>query len=97
MIDVIGNFLDDHLCTNKLGKVTILTIKYLLYLYLYNNMFSYGEEIYTFTKGGPNAKTLTETLANIYLFVWQKKILRVSEGNNELFWKVIDISYGRNC
>ena len=84
MIDFVHHFLTKNLCLNKLGNVTILTIKNLLHLYLHNNVFSYGEQIYQFTKGAPSTMALSETLANIYLFVWQKKIQKVNE-RNELF------------
>ena len=69
MIDVIHHFLTENLCSNKLGNVTVLTVKNLLHLYLYNNVFSYGEQIYQFTKSAPSTMGLSETLANIYLFV----------------------------
>ena len=84
MINVVHHFLTENLCSNKLGNVTILTIKNLLHLYLYNNVFSYGEQVYQFTKGAPSTMGLSETLANIYLFVWQKNIQKVNE-SNELF------------
>ena len=84
MIDVVHHFLTENLCLNKLGNVTILTIKNLLHLYLYNNVFSCGEQIYQFTTGAPSTMALSETLANIYLFVCQKKIQKVNE-RDELF------------
>ena len=84
MIDVVHHFLTENVYSNKLGNVTILTIKNLVHLYLYNNVFSYGEQIYQFTKGAPSTMALSETLANIYLFVWQKKIQKVNE-RDELF------------
>ena len=46
MIDDVHHFLTENLYSNKLGNVTILTIKNLLHLYLYNNVLSYGEQIY---------------------------------------------------
>ncbi|CAF3196091.1 unnamed protein product [Rotaria sp. Silwood2] len=85
MIDVIGYFLQDNLASNKLESLTIQTIRNLLYLFLYNNIFCYTDNIYTFTKGTPNPMELTETLSNIYLFVWQKKILKVMDTNIEFF------------
>ena len=74
MINVVHHFLTHDLYSNKLGNVTILSIKNLLHLYLYNNVFSYGEQIYQFTKDAHSTMRLSESLANIYLFVWQKKI-----------------------
>ncbi|CAF1319698.1 unnamed protein product [Rotaria sordida] len=39
MLDVIGYFLHDNLATNKLESLLIQTIRNLLYLFLYNNIF----------------------------------------------------------
>ncbi|CAF4595695.1 unnamed protein product, partial [Rotaria sp. Silwood2] len=58
MIDVVGYFLTDHLAGNKLGPITILTIRNLLHLFLHNNVFYYKNKIYTFTKGSPNTMAL---------------------------------------
>lgn len=85
MIEVVEYFLRDHLVTNKLGQLTVLTIKNLLHIFLYNNIFCYNEQIYKFKKGSPNTMELTETLSNIYLFAWQKKILKQTQEKNELF------------
>ncbi|CAF1285263.1 unnamed protein product [Rotaria sp. Silwood1] len=90
MIDVIGYFLQDNLATNKLEPLTIQTIRNLLHLFLHNNIFSYKNSIYKFTKGSPNTLPLTETLSNIYLFVWQKKILKEVNQNIELFGRYKD-------
>ncbi|CAF4393517.1 unnamed protein product, partial [Rotaria sordida] len=70
MLDVIGYFLPDNLATNKLESLLIQTIRNLLYLFVYNNIFYYKDNIYKCTKGSPNIMALTETLSNIYLFVW---------------------------
>ncbi|CAF4309896.1 unnamed protein product [Rotaria sp. Silwood2] len=90
MIDVIGYFLQDNLATNKLEPLTIQTIRNLLHLFLHNNIFSYKNSVYKFTKGSPNTIPLTETLSNIYLFVWQKKILKEVNQNIELFGRYKD-------
>ncbi|CAF3677425.1 unnamed protein product [Rotaria sp. Silwood1] len=85
MIDVIGYCLQDNLVTNRLEPLSIQTIRNLLYLFLYNNIFRYKDNIYAFTKGGPNTMPLTTTLSNIYLFVWQKKLLKEIDQNIEFF------------
>lgn len=85
MIDVVCNFLRNHLASNKLHKIPIMTIKNLLQLSLYNNIFCYQNTIYTFTKGGPTTMPLTDTLSNIYLFDWQQNIIDEVKLNNELF------------
>ncbi|CAM2711106.1 unnamed protein product [Rotaria socialis] len=50
MIDTVGYFLEDNLVTNKLEQVTIQTIKNLLHIFLYNNVFYYKDKIYTLMK-----------------------------------------------
>ncbi|CAF4967921.1 unnamed protein product, partial [Rotaria socialis] len=76
MIDTVSYFLEENLVTNKLGQVTIQNIKNLLHIFLYNNVFDYKDQIYTLTKGSPNTMPLSDTLSNIYVFVWQKQILK---------------------
>ncbi|CAF3934742.1 unnamed protein product [Rotaria sordida] len=90
MIDVIGYFLHDNTAANKLESLTIQTIKNLLYVFLYNNIFLYKDNIYKCTKGSPNTMALTETLSNIYLFVWQKKIWKQIDRNIEFFGRYKD-------
>ncbi|CAF4579423.1 unnamed protein product, partial [Rotaria magnacalcarata] len=68
MIDTVGYFLEDNLVTNKLEQVTIQTIKNLLHIFLYNNVFYYKDKIYTLIKGSPNTMPLSDTLSNIFLF-----------------------------
>ncbi|CAF4090589.1 unnamed protein product [Rotaria sordida] len=83
MLDIIGYFLQNNLLTNKLESLTIQTIRNLLYVFLYNNIFYYKDNIYKCTKGSPNIMALTETLSNLYLFVWQKKVLKEIDQNIE--------------
>ena len=85
MIDTVGYYLEDNLVTNKLEQVTIQTIKNLLYIFLYNNVFYYKDKMFTLTKGSPNTMPLSDTLSNIYAFVWQKEILKQLQSNNEFF------------
>ena len=85
MIDTIISFLQDKSVNNKVNQVSINTIKNLLQLYFYNNLFSFQNKIYTMKKGSPNTMPLTETLANIYLYDWQKSVLNQFEYNQELF------------
>ncbi|CAF2151217.1 unnamed protein product [Rotaria magnacalcarata] len=90
IIDWIGYFLQDNLGTNKLEQISIMTIKNLLQLFLYNNIFRYHEHIYTFTKGSPTTMPITDTLSNIYLFQWQTKLLRIIKQNDGFFGRCKD-------
>jgi len=85
MIDHVYNFIRDNIASNKLHKISILTIKHLLQLCLHNNIFSYQNKIYTFTNGGPTTSPLIDTLANIYLCIWQKQIVNEIRGKKVLF------------
>jgi len=85
MIEQVYNFIRDNLASNKLHKILIMTIKNLLQLCLYYNIFTYKNKIYTFTKGGPTTLPLIDTLANIYLCNWQKHIVNEIQRKKELF------------
>jgi hypothetical protein len=95
MIDILGYFLSDHLATynlqyvslmtTKLQDISIPTIKKLIELFFANNIFYYNEKIYAFEKGGPTSLLLSETLSDIYLFIWQKNILEDPRLKNELY------------
>ncbi|CAF2032656.1 unnamed protein product [Rotaria magnacalcarata] len=90
IIDRIGYFLQDNLVTNKLEQISIMTIKNLVQLFLYNNIFRYNEHIYTFTKGSPTTMPITDKLSSIYLFQWQAKLLRIIKQKDEFFGRCKD-------
>ncbi|CAF4348468.1 unnamed protein product, partial [Rotaria magnacalcarata] len=90
MIDTVGYFLEDNLVTNKLEQATIQNIKNLLHIFLYDNVFYYKDQIYTLAKGCPNTMPLSDTLSNVYVFVWQKQILKQLQLNNEFFGRYKD-------
>lgn len=85
MIDVVCTFIQKNVASNKLQKVSIATIKNLLQLCLYHNVFCYKNQIYKLTKGGPSTLPLIDTLSNIYLSTWQGKIIDELRQNKELF------------
>ncbi|CAF3826272.1 unnamed protein product [Rotaria sp. Silwood1] len=90
MLDIVEHFLSNNLATNKLESLTIETIRNLLYLVLYNNVFYYKNKLYAFTKGGPNTMPLTETLSTIDVSIWQEKILKEIDENIEFFGRYKD-------
>ncbi|CAF1506645.1 unnamed protein product [Adineta ricciae] len=85
MIATVIAFLRDKSAYNKVNKVSISIIENLLQLFLYQNLFSYQNKIYIIKKGSPRTMSLSETLANIYLYDWQKSILNQFEYKQELF------------
>lgn len=78
-------FLQDSLLSNKLGRISIMTIKNLLFLVLNNNVFQYKNKIYKIEKGSPHTMPLTETLSNIYLYLWQTRLLTHLTSSVEVF------------
>ena len=85
IIDVVCKFIQNNVAANKLQKISIATIKNLLQLCLYHNVFCYKNHIYKFTRGGPTTLPLIDTLSNIYLSIWQDKIIGELRHNKELF------------
>lgn len=85
LIDLVCRFIHDNIVSNKLDKILLTTIKNLLQLYLYNNIFTYKNKIYKFTKSAPSTSPLMDTLSNIYLCMWQKQIVSEIQGKKELF------------
>lgn len=85
MLDKVNYFLESNLVTNKLEHLTIQTIKNLLYIVLFNNIFCYKDRVYKMTKGSPNTMPLSDTLSNIYLSIWQKVIIKLIKPKKELF------------
>ncbi|CAF2084607.1 unnamed protein product [Rotaria magnacalcarata] len=83
MIDAVGCFLQDNLVSNKLGPLTIQTIKNLLHIYLYYNIFYYKNQIYKIAKGSPTTMALSETLSTIYLFAWENQLFFTWNNSNE--------------
>ncbi|CAF1543899.1 unnamed protein product [Adineta ricciae] len=85
MIETITSFLRDKSAYNTINKVSVNTIRNLLQLFLYQNLFTHRNKIYVIKKGSPNTMSLSQTLANIYLYDWQQSILNQFEYNQELF------------
>jgi len=85
MSETLYYFLFDNLAVPKLEDLSIGAIHNLLQLFLYNNIFHYNGKIYSCTKGSPSTIPLTETLASVYLFEWQKKITRDERMIKELY------------
>ena len=85
MADVLEYFLLDHLAGHSIEKISILHLKNLLQIFLYHNVFAYGEKIYKCLKGSPTTMPLTETLANIYLCNWEKILVREVKTRQQFF------------
>ncbi len=85
MLITLKDFLNEHLAIPSIENLSIHTIIRLTALFLHYNRFYYNNKIYRFAKGGPNSSLLTETLCNIYVFQWQKLLLKERSMENEFY------------
>jgi hypothetical protein len=85
MLITLEGFLTDHLATPLVGDISIARFYKLATLFLNNNRFYYDNKIYSCTKGAPSSLLFTETLSNIYVFLWQQSLLEAPLLRRELF------------
>jgi len=83
-IDILGEFLEKHDQT-KVDKIDIKTIKELASIVLKENVFVYNNKFYRQTLGGAMGSSFTLTLANIFMWKWQKEFVRQKEISGEYF------------
>jgi hypothetical protein len=85
MLLVLEGFLNDHLCMSAIDNISVRRLIELTSLFLESNRFHYDGHIYRCVKGSPTNFPLTETLAIVYAFQWQKLLLREELMRDELF------------
>lgn len=85
MLNVFRDFLVDCTIRPFIEDLHINKITHLTALFLYHNHFYYNHKIYRFAKGSPTSLSYTQTLANIYLYQWQKLFLRQTSIGDEFF------------
>ncbi len=83
-IDILGEFLEKHGKT-EVDKIDIKTIKELDSIVLKENVFVYGNKFYRQTLGGAMGSSFTLTLANIFMWKWQKEFVRQQDMTGELY------------
>ncbi len=83
-IDILGEFLEKHGKT-EVDKIDIKTIKELASIVLKENVFVYSNKFYRQTLGGAMDSSFTLTLANIFMWKWQKEFVRQKEISGEYF------------
>ena len=65
--------------------INLDTIRKLASIVLKENVFAYGKKIYKQTTGGAMGSSFTLTLANIFMWEWQKEIVRQQDITNEFY------------
>ena len=73
-LDILVEFLHVHGCT-KVKGIAIDTIRELASIVIKENAFVYGKKIYKQTTCGAMGSSFTLTLANIFMWKWQKALV----------------------
>jgi hypothetical protein len=83
-LQLLGDFLRQHKC-DKINSISIDTIIELALIVLKENIFVYGNKFYRQTMGGAMGSAFTLTLANIFMWQWEKIFRRKLGTTNEIF------------
>ncbi|CAF4014205.1 unnamed protein product [Rotaria sordida] len=88
-IRILGNFLRQHVGERVKG-VSVSTIQKLAELVLKENAFIYDNKFYKQIIGGAMGSPFTLTLANIFMWHWEKPWVRRQQSKKEIYGRYID-------
>ena len=83
-LEILVEFLQVHGYT-KVKAIDLVTLKELASIVLQENVFVYNQKIYKQITGGAMGSSFTLTLANIFMWKWQKEFVRQQEITGEFF------------
>ncbi len=83
-LDVLTEFLLQH-GYHKVQTVPIDAIRKLARIVLKENVFIYEKKLYRQILGGAMGSTFTLTLANIFMWKWEKELVRRQGASNEIY------------
>jgi hypothetical protein len=83
-LNILMVFLYTHGYT-KVKGILLDTIRQLASIVLKENVFVYGNKFYRQIIGGAMGSSFTLTLANIFMWKWQKELVRRQEMTGEFF------------
>lgn len=83
-LDVLVEFLV-HFGYKKVNGVPIDAIRKLARIVLEENVFTYNGKFYRQVVGGAMGSAFTLTLANIFMWKWERKLVRIQGAQNEIF------------
>jgi hypothetical protein len=83
-LDVLVEFLRVHGYAH-VKSIRLDIIRQLASIVLKENVFVYGSNIYRQTIGGAMGSSLTLTLANIFMWKWQRELVRIQDMTGECF------------
>ncbi|CAF4203886.1 unnamed protein product, partial [Rotaria sordida] len=80
----------DHLKLKQVGGLKIETIIRLSRFVMKNNYFSNNSQFYHQVRGGAMGSPLTLTVANCYMFFYEKQIVKQISNSGGLYFRYID-------
>ena len=83
-LDTLVEFLREHGHT-KVRAIGLDTVRELASIVLKENVLVYEKKIYKQTTGGAMGSSFTLTLANIFMWKWQKELVQQQDMNGEFF------------
>ncbi|CAF4882350.1 unnamed protein product [Rotaria socialis] len=86
-LNILVEFLNVHGYT-KVKGIPLETIRLLASIVLKENVFVYGKIIYQQILGGAMGSSFTLTLANIFMWKWQKKLVRRQDMTREYYGRL---------
>jgi hypothetical protein len=87
-INVLTEFLFEH-GYHKVQGVPIDAIRKLARIVLTENVFIYEKKFYRQIIGGAMGSAFTLTLANIFMWKWEKDLIRRQEASNEIYGRYV--------
>jgi hypothetical protein len=89
-LDVLTEFLLEH-GYNKVKGIPIDAIRKLARLVLTENVFTYEKKFYRQVVGGAMGSAFTLTLANVFMWKWEKQLVRRQEASNEIYGRYVSL------
>ena len=83
-ISILKEFLE-HFQYTHVQKMSIDAIQSLARIVLMENVFYYNGKYYRQIKGGAMGSAFTLTLANIFMWHWEQKLIEHQRNSNELY------------
>ncbi len=83
-LNVLTEFLLEY-GYHKVKGVSLDAIRKLARLVLTENVFIYGEKFYHQVIGGAMGSAFTLTLANVFMWKWEKELVRRQFAANEIY------------
>ena len=83
-LNILIEFLHVHEYRRVKG-INLDTLRKLASIVVKENVFVYGKKIYKQTTGGAMGSSLTLTLANVFMWKWQKELVDKQANTGEFF------------